>query len=389
MKPKVIIIILNWNGWQHTIECLRSLFHTDYDNYRVILVDNASTDDSLGKIEAYCANELKLSSFVADDLVRNKPTTVVHYAKEDAEPGADRSGAVAQHIDIALTVMQNGQNYGFAEGNNIAVAYALDISNPDYVLLLNNDTVVEKNFLAQLVNAAEHDGQIGLLQPKILRYVDSTIESTGFMCNTLAYSQPRGFNEKDEGQYDNDKEDGFFYASGACVLIKKSLLAALSGECFDPHLFAYYEDVDLSWMARLIGLKVVYCPESVCYHKGKGSFGDETPLTVYLSHRNRLRVMIKNYSLATLIFVLPLTIVLKFSLLVVDCIVNLDPSYLLSFLKALVWNVLNLQSALVLRMRIQSKRKLHDEEIMNYMNPYSFRVHTALKHHWKRRKGES
>src|SRR5665647_2053271 len=99
MKPKVIIIILNWNGWQHTIECLRSLFHTDYDNYRVILVDNASTDDSLGKIEAYCANELKLSSFVADDLVRNKPTTVVHYAKEDAEPGADRSGAVAQHID--------------------------------------------------------------------------------------------------------------------------------------------------------------------------------------------------------------------------------------------------------------------------------------------------
>jgi GT2 family glycosyltransferase len=209
------------------------------------------------------------------------------------------------------------------------------------------------------------------------------------MCNTLAYSKPRGLHEKDEGQYDNDREDGFFYASGACVLIRKSLLAALSGECFDPHLFAYYEDVDLSWIARLIGLKVVYCPESVCYHKGKASFGDEMPLAVYLGHRNRLRVMIKNYSLRTLMFVLPLTIVLKFSLLAVDCIVNLDSSYFSSFLKALGWNVLNLRSALVLRIRIQSKRKLRDEEIMKYMNPYSFRVRAALKGHWRRRKGES
>ncbi|MGZ4863601.1 MAG: glycosyltransferase family 2 protein [Halobacteriota archaeon] len=389
MKPKVIIIILNWNGWQHSIECLRSLFNIDYDNYSVILVDNASTDDSLAKIKAYGTNELKLSSYVADDLLRNKNTTVVHYVKVEAEPRADRSGAVAEQVDNALTVIQNSQNFGFAEGNNIAVAYALNISNPDYILLLNNDTVVEKSFLSQLVNAAEYDRKIGLLQPKILRLGDSTIESTGFMCNTLAYSQPRGLNEKDEGQYDNHKEDGFFYASGACLLIRKSLLTAFSGECFDPHLFAYYEDVDLSWMARLIGFKVVYCPESVCYHTGKASFGDATPLAEYLSHRNRLRVMIKNYSLRTLIFILPLTIVLKSSLLAVDCIVNLDPSYLLSFLKGLGWNVLNLQSALVLRMRIQAKRKLRDEEIMTFMNPYSFRVQTALKHHWNRRKGES
>ncbi len=389
MNPKVTIITLNWNRWKHTIECLGSLNHIDYDNYRVILVDNASTDGSLGKIEAYCTNELKLSSYVTDDLVRNKPTTVAHYTKVDAAPGADRSGAIAQQADNALTVIQNGQNYGFAEGNNIAVAYALDTLDPDYVLLLNNDTVVEKNFLDELVHAAEHDGQIGLLQPKILRFADLTIESTGIMCDTLAYSKFRGLYEKDEGQYDNDREEGFFYASGACVLIRKSLLVALSGECFDPQLFAYYEDVDLSWIARLIGLKVVYCPVSVCYHKGNASFRDETSLALYLNHRNRLRVMIKNYSLRTLIFVLPLTIVLKFSLLAVDCIVNLDSSYLFSFLKSLGWNVLNLRSALVLRMRIQSKRKLRDEEIIKHMSPYSFRARTALKNHWRRRKGES
>jgi GT2 family glycosyltransferase len=388
MYPAVTIITINWNGWPDTLECLASLYHIDYDNYRIILVDNGSTDDSLAKIHAYCTNELKFASFLTEDLVRKKPIKVVHYTEVGADP-ADRSGAAAQHSDHALTVIQNDHNYGFAEGNNIGVAYALNAFDPDYVLLLNNDTVVDKNFLDALVTAAEHDEQIGLLQPKILRSVDSTIDSTGVMCNTLAYSKPRGLHEKDEGQYDNDKEEGFFYASGACVLIRKSLLAALSYECFDPHLFAYYEDVDLSWMARLIGLKVVYCPESVCYHKGKASFGDETPLTLYLSHRNRLRVMIKNYSLRTLIFALPLTIVLKFSLLAVDCIVNLDPSYFLSFLKALGWNVLNLRSGLVLRMRIQSKRRLRDEEIMKYMNPYSFSVRAALKDHWKRRKSES
>ena len=121
----------------------------------------------------------------------------MHYNKARAETGAALSSKIARFEEnSALTVIQNDQNYGFAEGNNIAVAYALSALNPDYVLLLNNDTVVEKDFLDELVNAAEHDGQIGLLQPKILRSVDSTIESTGIMCDTLAYSKPRGLYEK-------------------------------------------------------------------------------------------------------------------------------------------------------------------------------------------------
>jgi len=380
MSPAVAVITLNWNGWRDTVECLKSLYQTDYASRHIVVVDNASTDESLAKIDWYCTNELKFVHHFTETTVRNKPIKVTHYTKGrlsnsvhgrelDAEPKAD----------YELTVIQNRKNHGFAEGNNMAIAYALKTLNPDYVLLVNNDTIVCKNFLNELVTAAEQNEQIGLLQPKILRYVDSTIESTGIMCDTLAYSKFRGFYEKDEGQYDNDREDGFFYASGACVLIRKSLLTALSDECFDPYLFAYYEDVDLSWMARLIGFKVVYCPESVCYHKGRASFGDETPLAIYLGLRNRLRVLIKNYSVSTLIFVLPLTIVLKFSLLTFNCIVNLDSSYLSSFVKALGWNVLNLRSALILRERIQSKRKLRDTEIMKYMIPYSFGIRAALK----------
>ena len=201
MNPEVSVITLNWNGWQDTLECLESLYQIDYDNCRVILVDNASTDDSLAKIDAYCTNELNLASYFTEDLVRNKQIKVVHYSKGDAEPGADRKAAVAGQANDALTVIQNDRNYGFAEGNNVGVAYALNAFDPDYVLLLNNDTVVDQHFLRALVDAAESDEQIGLIQPKMLRYADATIDNTGNVCDRLAYCEPRGLGEKDAGQY--------------------------------------------------------------------------------------------------------------------------------------------------------------------------------------------
>jgi len=387
MNPRVTIITLNWNGWQDTIECLESLYHVDYDNYDIILVDNASTDKSLAEIDAYCRKELKLASRTTQYLIRQKLTRVTLYDKVSVELGTGRRGEGTQlHARCALTVIQNDQNYGFAEGNNIAVAYALNALHPDYVLLLNNDTVVDRRFLSPLVNAAKRDQRIGLMQPKIIRYADSTIESTGIRCNTLLYSTPRGLFEIDQGQYDNNKEHGFFYASGACVFIGIDFLEALSGECFDPQLFAYYDDVDLSWVARLIGYKVVYCPASVCYHKGGATFGVETPVVLYLAQRNRLRLMIKNYSLRTIVFLLPLAIVLRFLLLALDWVLNYDSSSMFSFLRGLCWNVLNLRSALILRRRIQSKRKLRDHEIMTYMIPYSFGVCSAVKDQWRRRK---
>ena len=384
MDPEVSVITLNWNGWRDTLECLASLYHIDYDNYRVILVDNASTDDSLAKIEAYCTKELNLGSYFTEGSVRNKPIKIVHYAPADAEHGADRGGG-AQRADRALTVIQNDQNYGYAEGNNIGVAYALNAFDPDYVLLLNNDTVVDRHFLRALVNAAENDEQIGLLQPKMLRYADAMIDNTGNVCDRLAYCEPRGLGEVDVGQYDHERISGGFYiASGACVLIRKALLTALSGECFDPHLFAYYEDVDLSWMVRLLGFKVGYSPDSVCYHKGSATFGNCNPYISYLSERNRLRVLIKNYAPRTLFFVLPLTVVLKSAVLPVQCAVNLDLRYLASFLKAVAWNVHQLRNSLALRRRLQSQRKVPDDEIKRYMTSFSFKPRRKLLQQWRR-----
>jgi GT2 family glycosyltransferase len=128
--------------------------------------------------------------------VRNKQIKVVLYLRVQAEPGGDHSRPVAQKANDALTVIQNDRNYGFAEGNNIGVAYALSAFDPDYVLLLNNDSVVDQHFLSALVDAAETDEQIGLLQPKMLRYADATIDNTGNVCDRLAYCEPRGLGER-------------------------------------------------------------------------------------------------------------------------------------------------------------------------------------------------
>ncbi|MGZ4928659.1 MAG: glycosyltransferase, partial [Halobacteriota archaeon] len=232
MKPNVTIITLNWNGWQDTIQCLESLYDIDYENYDTILVDNASTDESLTEIDAYCKNELKLVSQITEQIIRDKETKVVCYRHASAEDGAGSSREIAR-ANRALTVIQNDDNYGFAEGNNIAVAYALNELHPDYVLLLNNDTVVDRHFLNELVNAAEHDQQIGLVQPKILTYA-ATAKNGSNVLGRPAFNDAKDVSEKDEDQNEKKRGDGFFYALAACVLIRNSVLFAFSGECFDP-----------------------------------------------------------------------------------------------------------------------------------------------------------
>jgi GT2 family glycosyltransferase len=385
MNPRVTIITLNWNGWQDTIECLESLYDIDYDNYHIVLVDNASTDESLAEIDAYCRNKRTLTSRITQHLIRNKPTMVVHYGAH-AQHAESRGGEMARvRSNHALTVIQNDENYGFAEGNNIAVAYALNALHPDYVLLLNNDTVVDRRFLSELVDAAERDGQIGLVQPKILTYAATT--QNGNARDRPGFSNAKDASERDEDQNEKNGEGGFFYARAACVLIRNSVLFAFSGECFDPLLFAYFEDVDLSWMARLIGFKVIYCPESVCYHKLSATFGQRNPFTAYLHDRNTLRVMLKNYSTRTIVFVLPLTIVLTLSRSIIASIVSLNLNEPYGFLKALVWNIVHLRSTLTRRRCIQSKRKVSDREIWSQILPYSFSIRSRLKEVWMRRHG--
>ena len=168
MNPQVAIIILNWNGWQDTIECLESLYQTKYENFRVILVDNASTDDSLKNIRNYLKGKLEIHSEYFKYRKENKPIqfTEINY---------DEHRDIKIRTDADLIIIKNQENQGFARGNNIGIRAALKNADPKYILLLNNDTVVSPDFLIELVKTVESDHKIGFTGPKTYLYDDKDV----------------------------------------------------------------------------------------------------------------------------------------------------------------------------------------------------------------------
>jgi len=162
--PSVSIIILNWNGWSDTVECLESIYHLNYSNYQVIVVDNNSSDDSIRKINDYARGNLEVKSNFFKYDPTDKPIEIVQYSGKNTEQ------AKFPTYKKQLMIIENKKNYGFAKGNNIGIKYALKNLNPDYILLLNNDTVVDKDFLRILVQEGENNSETGLLGPKMYYY---------------------------------------------------------------------------------------------------------------------------------------------------------------------------------------------------------------------------
>ncbi|HPA07588.1 MAG TPA: glycosyltransferase family 2 protein [Methanoregulaceae archaeon] len=381
MPPLVAIVILNWNGWQDTIECLESVFQMKYPNYAVILVDNGSKDNSLQKIRAYCAGDIWVeSSFFEYDSI-NKPINIIESSKEESEGRKiGKDGIEKSHLDKKIVLIKNEQNFGFAEGNNIGINYALKTLNPDFILLLNNDTVVDPNFLSILVESIQNDERIALIQPKIMNYSTKKIDNTGIMCDIFGATKARGEYEEDIGHFDQLKTTGFFYASGACVLISKAFIQEKNcREFFDKHLFAYHDDVDLAWEARLLGFRVVFCSRSICYHKGSKTAGFFNPNKYFLVVKNRNRVLIKNYTLKNLLWILPLTILFEITHSMADAFFQRNYHYFLAFCRAILWDIKNIKNTLEYRKNIQMKRKVRDQEIMRYMLFHSIELDMVIK----------
>lgn len=268
MKPRVSIIILNWNGWRNTIECLESLYRITYPNYDVIVVDNGSEDESIQKIKEYAEGKIEVNSKLFKYNPENKPIKVFEIGENEAKQGRFKR-QLYEKLDVSrrMILIKNKDNYGFTGGNNIGIKFALSVLDPDYVLLLNNDTVVDKDFLSELVKVAESDNRIGILQSKILRKDNiSIIDSTGHIFR-FGRVVDRGHGERDKGQYD-DKPD-IFSACGAACLYRKKMIKEIG--LLNEDFFAYYEDVEFSLRARRYGWKVIYVPKSVVYHKGHGT----------------------------------------------------------------------------------------------------------------------
>jgi len=167
MPPKTVIIILNWNGWRDTVDCLDSVLSIDYPNYDLIIVDNGSKDDSVARISQYVEDRLVASSSTQQDEKR-KQKAFYKYVYGQMEPQPQSSEEINESNQIILIV--NERNLGFTGGNNLAFKYAMEHLAPQYLLMLNNDTIVDEASLSEMVGTAQSDSAVGIVGPKIYYY---------------------------------------------------------------------------------------------------------------------------------------------------------------------------------------------------------------------------
>lgn len=255
MDSRISIIILNWNGWEDTIECLESLYGINYPNFNIVVVDNASEDESIEKIRKYANGKIEVKSKFLKYDTENKPILMDEYAKKEVESHNDT--IEKSSLNKKLILIKNDKNYGFAEGNNIGIKYSLNALNSDYIFLLNNDTVVKKNFLGELIRAANLEDSIGIVGCKICYYDDpnkiwSSDCKIGWWTGSLPNNDSKIVKETD-------------WVSGCGILIKANLINEIS--LLDQELFFGWEDIDYCIRAKNANYKVIYNPNSIIWHK--------------------------------------------------------------------------------------------------------------------------
>lgn len=290
MEAKVSIIILNWNGWKDTIECLESIYQINYLNYNVIIVDNNSEDDSLDKIQMYCEGKLKVNSKFIDYNPHNKPIDVYEYSQEELKTLKLNQEIFQFPSNKKLTIIKNDKNYGFAEGNNIGIKYVLDSTNSDYILLLNNDTVVDKNFLYEMVIVAKNDPKIGVCGSKTYYYdYDGQKTNENFEGGKINIFKGEAYYVKGNEKPTIEKPKTLDYIAGSCFLIKKDVVNDVG--FLDKDYFLYWEEADWCFRIKMKGYKLMYIPRAKIYHKMNK---DLNKIMIYYMARNRFLFMKKN-----------------------------------------------------------------------------------------------
>jgi len=294
-SPKVAVVILNWNGWKDTLECLESLYQVTYPGYHVILVDNFSDDDSVQMIRDYCLGRRKVESEFLGSNIIEYPIPIREYDRRSLEDRREANPGDL-HSPGGLILIKNERNFGFAEGNNIGMRFALQSLRPDYVLLLNSDTLVDREFLAELVRAAEKDGQIGSVQALLLKPGGKVIDSLG--------QEPWQWGTADVGinspyVKENVEDDPEIFGPCAAAALYRSDALRKAGR-FDEDFFVLYEDVDLSWRMQLSGYTSRLATSSLVYHKrgisgGRPSSHRAGLMRTYYGSRNWILVAIRYY----------------------------------------------------------------------------------------------
>jgi GT2 family glycosyltransferase len=262
---RTAIVILNWNGRNFLEKFLPALIKFSRDYAKIIIADNASTDDSVSFLES------------------NYP-------------------------EIEIIKIQ--KNLGYAGGYNTALKQV----EADYYILLNSDIEVTENWIQPVIDLMESDKNIAACQPKILSYYEKDrfeyAGAAGGFIDKYGYPFCRGriFQtlEKDEGQYDDIRE--IFWATGACMFVRADLFREMGG--FDSDFFAHMEEIDLCWRLKNENYKIMYCPDSKIYHIGGGTLPKISARKTYLNFRNNIVLLYKNLPSNKLLLVFTIRLIL-------------------------------------------------------------------------------
>jgi hypothetical protein len=314
--PLVSVLIVNFNGIRFLPDCISSVLSSSYPNLEVIVVDNGSTDGSL-------------------ELLREK-------AREDGR----------------MKVVALGRNLGLTIASNIGVRR----SRGEHIAFLNSDTVVDTEWLTELVSTLENDKTVGAAQAK-LKWMSnpSKIDAVGITIRG-GWSWVIGSGKLDRGQFDDAQE--IFAAHGAAMMARKEAFTRVGG--FDTTFFMYFMDVDLCWRMRLLGYKITLQPKAVVLHAGAGSVTEK--LSAFLCFditRNHLISFTRNLGCTRLILTLPLSILLTAGAAVRD-LVAASREQASARIGALGWILLNVQLLRRKRRHTQRTRRVSDPELFGW-----------------------
>jgi GT2 family glycosyltransferase len=314
-KPLVSIVIVNYKQYDHLRKCLRSVYLSSYQNFEILVIDNES--DHSGLL----------------DIKRDFP--LVHY-------------------------FPHKENLHYAEGNNLGISH----SKGDYIVILNNDTIVHENWLEPLVEAGQENPE-ALYQP-VIYFMDrpNTVNSMGNTTHLFGFAYPLELGKEFYPADHFNKMFEVFYCSGACIFAAKKVLEKLGN--LDSNYWTYYEDVNLGWKARMCGYPSYVILNSAVYHVWGGTYGQEISSNkLYLLERGRLSSILRNFSIRTLAIILPFVLILDIIMMI----------YLLrrkGLIKAKISSsidvLLNVGTIYVERKKIQSLRTLTDKEVAKKMS---------------------
>ena len=304
----ISIIILNFNAGKLLEECVDSILHSNYKNYEIIVVDNDSKDNS-------------------------------HVQCKEKFP--------------SINLIENKKNLGYCEGNNVGIRS----SKGEFVIILNPDTIVDPSWIDELLLAYQKSGD-GIYQPKFLTIGnESVIQSTGNMIQLFGFGYSRNKGDKDENQF--NEIEIIDYASGTCLFTSKKIITQL--DLFDSFLFAYHDDLDLCWRAKMQGIQSYYVPNSIVFHPSEGFSFKWSNFKFFLLERNRLYCLFTHYSKTTILKLLP-------SLILVDIAVSffyLKNGFFFEKIKASLSIIKNLGVIQSRYDEIQEKRTISDKKIIS------------------------